>query len=72
MKKEKNNIKKNKGRNEMADSEEVLKQEIPEEAEAGEAEAKDDVAVLADKIAAAFPEIQVQISKTHRDCMKFY
>ena len=30
------------------------------------------VAVLADKIAAAFPEIQVQISKTHRDCMKFY
>lgn len=30
------------------------------------------VAVLADKIAAQFPEIQVQISKTHADCMKFY
>ena len=30
------------------------------------------VAVLADKIAAAFPEIEVKISETHRDCMKFY
>ena len=30
------------------------------------------VAVLADKIAAAFPEIQVKISKTHTDCMKYY
>lgn len=30
------------------------------------------VAVLAKKIAAAFPDIQVKISETHRDCMKFY
>lgn len=30
------------------------------------------VAVLAEKIAAAFPEIDVHISKTHHDCMKFY
>ena len=30
------------------------------------------VAVLAAKIQAAFPEIQVEISKTHGDCMKFY
>ena len=30
------------------------------------------VKVLADKIAAAFPQIQVLISKTHRDCMKFF
>ena len=30
------------------------------------------VAVLAERIAAAFPEIQVEISKTHRDCMKYY
>ena len=30
------------------------------------------VAVLADKLAAAFPEIQVEISKTHTDCMKFF
>ena len=30
------------------------------------------VAVLAEKIAAAFPDIQVKISETHRDCMKFY
>ena len=30
------------------------------------------VAVLADKIAAAFPEIQVEISKTPTDCMKYY
>lgn len=30
------------------------------------------VAVLAEKIAAAFPEIQVKISETHADCMKFY
>ena len=29
-------------------------------------------AVLADRIAAAFPEIQVKISEKHRDCMKFY
>lgn len=30
------------------------------------------VAVLAEKIAAAFPQIQVKISETHKDCMKFY
>ena len=30
------------------------------------------VSVLADKIAAAFPEIQVVISQKHADCMKFY
>ena len=30
------------------------------------------VPVLAVKIAAAFPEIQVKISETHKDCMKFY
>ena len=30
------------------------------------------VTVLADKIATAFPEIQVEISKTHIDCMKYY
>ena len=30
------------------------------------------VAVLAEKIAEQFPEIQVKISKTHADCMKFY
>ena len=30
------------------------------------------VAVLAEKIAAAFPEIRVEISKTHWDCMKFF
>lgn len=30
------------------------------------------VAVLAAKIAAAFPQIQVEISKTHTDCMKFF
>ena len=30
------------------------------------------VAVLAEKIAAAFPEIQVKISEIHRDCMKYY
>ena len=30
------------------------------------------VACLAEKIAAAFPEITVKISETHRDCMKFY
>lgn len=30
------------------------------------------VAVLAEKIATAFPEIAVEISKTHGDCMKFY
>ncbi len=29
------------------------------------------VAVLAEKIAAAFPELTVKISETHRDCMKF-
>ena len=29
-------------------------------------------ACLAEKIAAAFPEIKVKISETHRDCMKFY
>lgn len=30
------------------------------------------VAVLAEQIAAAFPEIQVTISEKHADCMKFY
>ena len=30
------------------------------------------VAVLAEKIAATFPEIQVEISNTHWDCMKYY
>ena len=30
------------------------------------------VAVLAEKLAAAFPEIRVEISKTHRDCIKYY
>lgn len=30
------------------------------------------VPVLAEKISAVFPEIQVLISKTHGDCMKFY
>ena len=30
------------------------------------------VAVLADKIAAAFPDIDVKISETHTDCMKYY
>ena len=30
------------------------------------------VPVLAEKIAAAFPEIEVKISETHRDCMKYY
>ena len=30
------------------------------------------VAVLAEKIAAAFPEIEVKISETHADCMKYY
>ena len=30
------------------------------------------VALLAEKIAAAFPEVQVKISETHHDCMKYY
>ena len=30
------------------------------------------VTVLAEKIAAAFPEIEVKISETHSDCMKFF
>ena len=30
------------------------------------------VSVLADKISAAFPEIQVIVSQKHHDCMKFY
>lgn len=30
------------------------------------------VPVLAEKLQAAFPEIQVEISKTHKDCMKFF
>ena len=30
------------------------------------------VAVLAEKIAAAFPEVEVKISQTHADCMRFY
>lgn len=30
------------------------------------------ISVLASKIAAQFPELQVKISESHRDCMKFY
>ena len=30
------------------------------------------VSVLAQKLAAAFPEVEVKISESHRDCMKFY
>ena len=30
------------------------------------------VAVLAEKIAAAFPNVEVKISETHTDCMKYY
>ena len=30
------------------------------------------VSVLAEKIAAAFPGVEVKISETHTDCMKFY
>ena len=30
------------------------------------------VAVLAEKIAAQFPDVEVKISQSHRDCMKFY
>ena len=30
------------------------------------------VVVLAEKIAAAFPEVEVKISENHKDCMKFY
>ena len=30
------------------------------------------VAVLAEKIANAFPDVQVKISETHRDCVKYY
>ena len=30
------------------------------------------VSVLAEKIAAAFPEIEVKISESHRDCIKYY
>ena len=30
------------------------------------------VAVLAEKLQAAFPEIEVKISETHTDCMKYY
>ena len=30
------------------------------------------VRVLAEKISAAFPEIEVKISESHRDCMKYY
>ena len=30
------------------------------------------VSVIAEKIAAAFPEIEVKISEKHNDCMKFY
>ncbi|MBQ3504176.1 MAG: Nif3-like dinuclear metal center hexameric protein [Oscillospiraceae bacterium] len=29
-------------------------------------------AYLAEKLAAAFPDVEVKISETHRDCMKFY
>ena len=30
------------------------------------------VAILAERISAAFPEIEVKISETHADCMKYY
>ena len=30
------------------------------------------VAVLAEKIAAAFPDVEVKISESHTDCMKYY
>ena len=30
------------------------------------------VAVLAEKLQAAFPEVEVKISETHTDCMKYY
>ena len=30
------------------------------------------IAVLAEKISARFPDVEVKISETHRDCMKFY
>ena len=30
------------------------------------------VAVLAEKLQAAFPELEVKISEKHRDCTKFY
>ena len=30
------------------------------------------VTVLAEKIAAAFPEVEVKISESHRDCMRYY
>ncbi len=30
------------------------------------------VAVLAEKLSAAFPEVEVKISESHRDCMKFF
>ena len=30
------------------------------------------IAVLAAKLAAQFPEVEVKISESHRDCMKFY
>ena len=30
------------------------------------------VDLLAKKLAAAFPEVEVKISESHRDCMKFY
>ena len=30
------------------------------------------VPILAEKIAAAFPEVEVKVSESHRDCMKFY
>ena len=30
------------------------------------------VAVLAEKIRGAFPEVTVKISENHQDCMKFY
>ena len=30
------------------------------------------VAVLADKIATAFPDVEVKVSETHTDCMKYY
>ena len=30
------------------------------------------IAVLAEKIAAAFPDVEVKISESHLDCMKYY
>ena len=48
-----------------------------EETPSGTAEAAKTItdffkATTSDEIAAAFPEVEVKISESHRDCMKFY